>query len=272
VGRASSAALDAWLAALPDDPAPAAVVAEPQDITRFAAATFSWRGGSSALDNPTAKVERRVGKQWVPYADQTGEVPTMVALPAGAAGALDAWTGSHEWRWTATFEAFDAFPRPVIDGGQVPTGTYRFVVDGVTRIGGADQRYHLTSAPYTVHPWTGVTAGDPRLEASGAVSFVASSTYPRSYASPFPYVHDDGGTVLCRTCTFRPWASGAEVTSAVVTVTGPRGTRRVAAVRQGDRWVAAARLAAGESASIAPGGLRDAFGETNGAAVPLLTR
>ena len=272
IGKASSAALDAWMAALPDDPGPAAVVAEPTDITRFAAATFTWRGGSSAVDNPTVRVERRVGKQWVPYADQSGEVPTMVALPAGAEGAIDAWTSSHEWRWTATFEAFDAFPAPVIDGGQVPTGTYRFVVDGVSRLDGADQRYHLVSAPFAVTPWTGVTASDPRLESGGAVSFAAASTYPRTYPSPFPYVRDDGGAVLCRTCSFRPWASGAEVTSAVVTVMGPDGTRRVPATRQGDRWVAATRLAASESATIAPGGLRDAFGETNGAAITLVAR
>lgn len=272
VGRASSAALDAWMAAVPDDLGPAVALVQPTDITRFAAASFSWRGGSSAVDNPMVRVERHVGKQWVRYADQTGEVPTMVALPAGAAGALDAWTGTHEWRWTAAFEAFDAFPRPVIEGGQVPTGTYRFVVDGVTQAGGANRPYRLTSAPFAVNPWTGVTAGDPRLEPSGAVSFTAASAYPRTYASPFPYVRDDGGTVLCRTCSFRPWASGAEVSSAVVTVTGPHGTRRVTATRQGDRWLAPARLVAGESAVIAPGGLRDAFGETNGTPIALLSR
>lgn len=271
IGRASSAALDAWTAALPADVGPAAVLTEPVDITRFSAATLSWRGGSTAVDNPMVRVERKVGSRWARYADQSGEVPTMVALPDGAAGTLDAWTSTHEWRWTAAFEAFDAFPRPVVDGGQVPTGTYRFVVDGLTRASGREVPYHLVSSPFRVTPWTGVTAGDAQPGAGGAVTFAATSAYPRSYASPFPYVHDDGGVALCRTCSFRPWASGAEVTSAMVTVTGPHGTRHVAAARSGDRWVAATGLAPGESASIEPGGLVDAFGETNGATIHLLT-
>jgi hypothetical protein len=270
IGRASSAALDAWLAALPADVGPAVVLAEPSDITRFQAATFAWRGGSTALDNPTVRVERRVGQQWRPYADQSGEVPTMVALPAGAQGTVDAWTSSHEWRWTATFEAFDAFPAPVVAGGQVPTGTYRFVVDGVTRANGTDVPYHLASAPFRVTPWGGVTAGDARQEAAGAISFTATSAYPRTYASPFPYVADDGGTVLCKTCTFRPWAAGADVVAATVTVTGPAGSRTVAATRSGDRWLAPTNLLPGETAVVAPGGLVDAFGETNATAIPLL--
>ncbi|MGH9273098.1 MAG: hypothetical protein ACRDZU_00500, partial [Acidimicrobiales bacterium] len=270
IGRASSAALDTWNAALPADVGPAVALAQPQDITRFAAATFSWRGGSTALDNPTVRVERKVGERWRTYADQSGEVPTMVALPVGATGTLDAWTGTHEWRWTAAFEAFDAFPTRAVNMGQVPVGTYRFVVKGLTRTGGADRPYRLTSEPFRVSRWTGLTAGDGRAEPDGSITFTATARYPRSYASPFPYVHDDGSNVLCRTCSFRPWASGAEITSAVVTVTGPRGTRLVEAVRSGDRWSAPTYLAKGETAVLAPGALVDAFGETNGSTLTLL--
>ncbi len=271
IGRASSAALDLWVMALPEDIGPAVVVTEPDDTMRFSAAIFTWRGGSTAVDNPTVRIERQVGRGWVPYADQSGEVPTMVALPQGAEGTLDAWTGSHEWRWTAAFEAFDAFPRPVVDGGQVPSGRYRFVVDGIIRSEGANQPYHLQSAPFRVTPWTGVTASAARPEPDGAVSFAASSTYPRTYESPFPYVGDDSDKVLCRTCSFRPWAPGAEVTAAIVTVTGPNQPRRIPATRVGDRWVAHVRLGPGETAQIAPGGLRDAFGETNGSVIILLS-
>ena len=264
IGVASSAALDAWMAALPDDVGPAAAIEEPTDITRFDAATFVWRGGSTAVDNPTVHVERLRGNRWIPYADHSGEVPTMVALPRGAAGMVDAWTGVHEWRWTAAFEAFDAFPAPVVEGGQVPDGTYRFVVEGVQRSGGTDVPYRLESRPFRVRPWTGVTAGDARVEPDGGVSFAAASDYPRTYESPFPYVRDDGGTVLCKTCSFRPWAHGAEVVSATVTVSGPDGTRRVPATRQGDRWVAPTALRPGETAVVAAGDLVDAFGEVNG--------
>jgi len=270
IGRASSAALDAWIAALPDDVGPATVLQEPEDITRFAAATFDWRGGSTALDNPTVRIERQVGDAWVTYADQSGEVPTMAALPTGAAGMVDAWTGTHEWRWTASFEAFDAFPQTLIDGGQVPVGEYRFVVDGTIRSGRTDRPYRLVSDPFIVERWTGVAATDPQLEPGGAVSFVASSTYPRTYKSPFPYVHDDGGTALCRTCSFRPWASSSEVVGAIVTITGPYGTRHVAATYANGRWLAATNLAPGESVIIAAGGLTDAFGESNGAPTVVL--
>lgn len=270
IGRASSAALDAWSAALPDDAGAPAVLAEPEDITRFDAATVTWLGGSTAVDDPVVRVERRRGKRWVPYADQSGEVPTMVAMPVGADEVVSAWAGTHEWRWTAAFEAFDAFPARLLDGGQVPEGTYRFVIEGVHRSGGATQPYSLTSAPFVVSRWTGVTAGDAVRTPDGSTSFTASSTYPRAYESPFPYVADDGGPVLCKTCSFRPWAASAQVVRATVTVEGPAGTRRVPATPVGDRWVAATRLAPGEHVVILPGDLVDANGEVNGSTIGLL--
>jgi hypothetical protein len=109
------------------------------------------------------------------------------------------------------------------------------------------------------------------VEDSGAVSFTTAAEYPRTYDSPFPYVADDGSAVLCRTCTFRPWATSADVVGAVVTVRGSAGERRVAATLVGDRWVAETALASGETVSIEAGDLRDAFGETNGSAIALLT-
>ncbi len=272
IGLASSAALDLWQAALPDDLGRPAALAQPEDITRFSAATFTWRGGSSAVDNPRVRVERQVEGTWRPYADQSGEVPTMVALPDGLPGTVAAWTSTHEWRWTAAFEAFDAFPAPVVPGGPVPDGTYRFVVEGVSRGGGQDRPYRIASDPFRVSPWTGVTAADPQVGTDGTVSFTARSDYPRTYPSPFRYVADDGGQLLCRTCTFRPWAAGADVASAVVTISGPAGTREVAATRSGDRWTVPARLGPGETATIAPGGLVDAFGEVNGDPIQLAAK
>ena len=43
---------------------------QPTDITRFDATTFTWRGGSNAVDNPTVRVERRVGKRLHPVEKQ----------------------------------------------------------------------------------------------------------------------------------------------------------------------------------------------------------
>jgi hypothetical protein len=246
-------------------------VTQPGDITRFDAAVFTWRGGNNAVDNPVVRVERLVDGRWQRYADQSGEVQTGVDFPEGANGVLDTYSGDQEWRWTATFEAFDAFPATVLSGGQVPTGSYRFVVTGLLRQAGENVPYTLESDPFTVSPWTGVTAVDPRTEDRGAVSFRARSVYPRSYDSPFRFVADDGGELLCKTCSFRPWASGAEVVGAVVRVESAGPDRTVDAVLADGRWTAPTRLRRGESAYIPAGGLTDAFGETNGNPIPLVS-
>ena len=102
----------------------------------------------------------------------------MVAMPAGATGTLDAWTGAHEWRWTAAFEAFDAFPKRAVNMGQVPVGTYRFVVDGRHPLGRRRSSVpaHLRALPG--HPLDRLTAGDARAESDGSISFTATATLP----------------------------------------------------------------------------------------------
>jgi hypothetical protein len=263
LGNLSGAVYDAWLAVLPDDAGKPEALEQPKNIQRFDAATFTWRGGSNAIDNPVVRVEMNVNGAWVPFADQTGEVQTMVDLPDGLQGIVAAWTSSQEWRWTANFEAFDAFPRTVIPGGQTPLGTYRFVVDGISRAGGEDAPYHLESDPFTVSQFTGVELLDPRVEPNGSVSFTGAK-YPRTYKSEFRYIQDDKNPVLCRTCSFRPWAqSGAIVTATVHVVRAGGGTSDVPAVFMSGRWVAATALGPGDVATIQPGQLVDEFGETN---------
>ena len=56
---------------------------------------------------------------------------------------------------------------------------------------------------------------------------------------------------------------------ATVTITGPTGSRLVAAVRQGDGWLADTNLRAGERAVIRAGHLVDEFGESNGTDITL---
>jgi hypothetical protein len=269
LGQAAKAAFDDYDATLASDVGPAAVLTPARDVTRFAAATLTWRGGNNAVDVPRVRVDRLVGGTWTPYADQTGEIPVQVALPKGVQGIADARTGSKEWVWTAAFEAYDAFPRRL---GATPTGTYRFVVDGLIRQGLANVPYHLESA-FAVSPWQGVVARDLRLEPDGRVSFAVDPVaYPRTYASPFRYVRDSGDKVLCKECTFRPWASTAGIASAYVTVTrGDRVTRRVPASLSGGRWYAAVALRPGETATVAPGDVLDDNGETNGATAGTVT-
>ena len=267
IGAISGPAYDAWRTSLPADVGPVAALIQPRDLERFGAATFSWRGGSNATDNPVVRVERQVDDRWQPYADMTGEVQTQVAFPRGVQGVADAQTGRQEWVWTAGFEAFDAFPARV---GSTPTGSYRFVVDGVSRTDGNAAPYALTSAPFRVTPWTGVQVTSGAIGKRGDVSFaVPDSRYPRSYTSTFRTIKDDGNSGgssrLCRTCSFRPWASSAPAISAIVTVTRIGGAvEQIPAALVAGRWTAETALAARDRAVVAAGAVRDSFGETNG--------
>jgi hypothetical protein len=262
LGQAASAAYDNYEQTLADDVGPAAVLAPAKDVTRFAGTSFSWRGGDNAVDVPRVRVDRLVGGAWVPYADQTGEVPVQVALPKGVQGLANARTGSQEWVWTAAFEAYDGFPARL---GQTPAGQYRFVVDGVIRSGRANVPYRLES-PFAVRPWDGVVARDLRAEPDGRLSFVVDDVvYPRTYASPFRYVRDSGDPVLCKECSFRPWARTAAVASAAVSVAKGGRSRLVPATFANGRWYVTVTLRKGETAVVAPGNVRDANGETNGA-------
>ena len=266
LGAASSRAYDAWVSALPDDAGPAEATAQPDDITRFDAAYFSWRGGSNAADNPVVRVERLVDGTWQPYADQSGEVQTMVEFPDGADGLLNTYQGNEEWTWTAGFEAFDAFP---VEIGSTPAGEYRFVVDGHIRQDGESQAYHLESDSFEVKPWDGVQVTDLRAD-PGAVSFTAASSYPQTYeGSPFPYVkveikNDEVGKPFCTTCSFRPWASTGQIVSAAVTVVRSTGAIEVVPAQLVDgRWTAAVNLLPGDSAYVDAGAVVDEHGERN---------
>jgi hypothetical protein len=186
----------------------------------------------------------------------------------------DTHTGRQEWLWTAGFEAYSAFPARM---GSTPTGTYRFVVDGVSRTTGSDAPYSLTSAPFTVSPWTGVEVRDAQVDEGGDASFVVpDSRYPRSYTSTFRTIKDDGGGIppskskICRTCSFRPWAASAEAASAVVTVVREGGAvEQVPATLVDGRWTADTDLLPGDRALVAAGAVQDAYGETNGTALVL---
>jgi hypothetical protein len=78
----------------------------------------------------------------------------------------------------------------------------------------------------------------------------------------------------CFSCSFRPWVETGQVQSASVVVTRPSGcTVTVPATRQPDgSYRTATALGPGESARVVPGGVRDTFGEYNGAASAAVTR
>jgi hypothetical protein len=263
-GQLSSAAFTGWEATVADSVGGGTTSPElqpPARIERFSAADFSWYGGPNYLDNPVVRVERRQGKTgWVPFADGSGEVPVRLTWPASLAG-------PQAWRWTATFEAFDGFPTSI---GQVPDGTYRFVVEGRHKAAGAVLPYRIESTPFEVGPWTGVPVQDLRVDADGSVSASAAPhAYPATYTSAsFPLIRNDkgAGNAVCHSCSFRAWASKGSLTRLTVTVVrASGGTERIAARRSGDRWVAPAGLVVGDRAFVAPGDAVDSWGERNGA-------
>jgi hypothetical protein len=302
LGRAGQLDGAAWKAALPDTPAPRAVT-QPADVERFSAAFFAWNGGDNYTDNPRVVVERRLGRRWETFADQSGEVPVTVEYPHQED--LPSWAqGSFGWRWTAHFEAFVS----QVDGGDrplaTPAGRYRFAVSGAYRAGHAVRRYRLVSQTFEVKPWSGITADDLRVDPDGGVSFLVGPRhtvqgfdtqnrnpqtfeigpidYPDSYSSPHaakfvnprrsyvkdPDAPDDPARVewYCFACTFRPWLDRADAESAFVTIDHPDGTsERVPATESGGRWVASQPLGPGDSAYVAAGDVRDRWGDTNGA-------
>ena len=266
LGQVSSAAYDAWNATLPNDAGTAEVLVQPKDLTRFAAATVSWRGGNTSVDQPVVRVERRVDDKWLPYADQSGEVQTTLAMPKGVQSVVGYRANKLEWKWTANFEAADFFPSNIA-GGRVPTGTYRFVINGRQHTGGRVKPYALTSRSFAVRPWDGIRVEGMRIERDGSVSFATRVAYPRTYKSAIAAIRDDGGNPICKTCTFRAWASTSEVRRARVTVRRASGrTFTVTAKLVDGRWTTSIRMRPGDTASVNRGAVIDANGEFNGAA------
>lgn len=271
LGKASSAAWDAWQAALPNDFGPAAPLTQPTDIRRFEATTFSWRGGSNAVDNPVVTVERKHGQGWEVFADQSGEVQTMVEFPDGPDGVVETYAGQREWVWTANFEAFHSFP---VEIGSTPGGEYRFVVEGNIREGGVTKPYRVESASFKVRGWEGIEVSELTRTATG-VTFKLPQAYPQTYESPFRYIavemkEDEVGVPFCTRCSFRPWATTIDYMTVLVTVQRSDGTvEKVpatfvpAAGGTPAHWFASVSLTEGDSAYVAKGDVIDAYGESN---------
>ena len=207
LGKLGAFYLDGWDATRPDDAGPAAITAQPQSLKRFGAAAVTWRGGSNWTDNPYAKVQRQVDGQWVDYANQSGEVVTTLHTPDGFSLVDERQPDGKEWLWTATFEAFDAWPKADVAGGQVPAGTYRFVLDGKIHTDGTSTPYHLESSTFDVTPWDGLKASDPTVVGGDVVVATDPVVYPRSY-TPDPSfsrfikddhnIYEDAPSQLCR--------------------------------------------------------------------------
>ncbi|MGH2724543.1 MAG: hypothetical protein ACRDI0_09835 [Actinomycetota bacterium] len=250
LGQSVGTLLPLYEQQLPADGGSPGIVEQPRNITRFETAQVRWVGGSNYVDTPMVAVERCAREtagscaRWLPHADGFGEVQVRVTYPRPAQ-LVDWRVGAYEWPWVATFEAFDSdIVLPDVLGSrrsQTLAGLYRFVVEGCHR--GSTPApgdptcpshepvnrvapYRLTSQPFRVSPWDGITVPDVAVEPGDAVSFTVgpeylgpdgrkflpsySNTdelfdytksnpidYPNTYDSPFPFIqprHDGGGS------------------------------------------------------------------------------
>jgi hypothetical protein len=300
LGEIGTADVAAYEATLPDDGGIAEIINEPSDIERFSAAFLQWTGGSNFTDNPNVKVQHDVNGEWVDFADQSGEIPVTLTYPGGTdvPGYLQ---GGQRWTWTAHFEAFASNYDVGMPGHQLatPPGTYRFVVDGERREGGARRPYHLESDSFQVKPWSGITASDVQIDSGGRISFavgpkrsiqvndggpavtaeIGPIDYPDSYSSPARFIRNQRTAYrdpaspadpqeiewYCFTCTFRPWADTGDVAIAYVTIAEPNGKLyRMKAKPRGDRWYVSRRLRPREAAYVRAADVRDDYGNFNG--------
>jgi hypothetical protein len=284
LGQLSSFYYDGWTAQIPDSAGPARALAQPWDVNRFDVTQFRWVGGDNWSDNPTVTVQRLVDGEWQQFADQSGEVQVFLDNPGSDfLTAMPTYrSGGQEWHWRASFEAFDSYPRADVPGGQVPDGTYRFSVDGNIHQGGGLAPYHLDSEPFTVSPWTGITVRDLQRDGTTASFVVDPIVYPRlpgeQHRAGIGFYADDngglpGGGPMCITCSFRPWASTGQVATAVVEWTkglsGQSGRATATYDPATGRWVATVPSGVAVTVQVPVGGVRDTYGEMNGA---LLTR
>jgi hypothetical protein len=302
IGTAGRQAIQEYEAQLPDDGGKPGQIEAPKDVERFGATFFKWVGGSNYTDGPRVRVERRLGKRWRLFADGTGEVPVTIEWPVGE-GFQSYASGSHEWTWTAHFEAFAAPFDPGMGTRATPAGTYRFVIRGASRTGGRRVPYRVQSTPFRVKPWSGITVNDLRVSKRGKVSFavgprkvidvkgdkdakpeplldlkaeIGPIDYPDTYKSPVRFI-DDERTVLRDPdapndvsklewfCFHCSWRPWLDVGDAA-RARFRVGKRTVAGVRRGGRWVMRGRLCKGRKAFVPRRGARDAFGNFNGAA------
>ncbi len=196
------------------------------------------------------RVERETAPEvWTPFADQSGEVPVRVQFPQGVPGVLRTYVGLQEWIWTASFEAYTAFPARL---GGTPLGRYRFCVEGVARQSFGDAPYAFCSEPFTVAPWDGIAIAAPSVDAAEIRFTAPEVVYPRSYADGFPFIADNNSPRLCDTCTFRPWAQRGRFERAEVEVIRANGggeTLAASCDAQGSCRVVTT-LAAGDRATV----------------------
>jgi hypothetical protein len=269
------------------------VLAQPERLERFGAATFTWEGGSNWTDNPVVTVQRQEPEGWQTVATQEGgEVVLTLEYDSYASDAPLLWlTGGKAYEWTATWEVFD----------ETAPGTYRFVVDGHHRSDRAASPYHVESTAFDVSPWKGITVRDLTINrAAGMAGFhvdgVEGTTpaeqletdedavidadeihYPDTYESDLDFISagidNRDPHRYCYRCTFRAWADTGRIERATITVIHQDGSKdRYPATLQAGFFVASGiAFVSGDTVLVEAGDVIDQYGNVNGASSSQVT-
>lgn len=238
------------------------------DVRRLEAAALVFEGGDPALGTPRVSLEREgpfgfapVRASAVRAVEGGPDIVLFYEAEPSAASAPDAAARSHRWR-----AVWETLP-------DTPAGRYRLVARGRTLLAGVESDYVLEGGAFAVVPTDAFgAAAAARVGSDGEVGLTVR-------LPPNPPVHDAVGTAVKN---FRLRDSGARAGegarakggAVVGTLTFPDRTQRVVRLEWDEareQYVSsgAALQPGGYRLTIAPGGLQDAFGNTNRAEVGL---
>lgn len=220
------------LSAAPLTQAPGTVLARaPAAIKRGQVASFTWVGGQPSAevvqDQALVTTQCLAGKSWnTAFTDEAPDDLTDYARD----GIEDHW----DTRWDVPLDA--------------PATLYRFAVTGDAYVGGRIVPYSVTSMPVQVSP-------SDALSVIAAAPLGTSTLVEAAYPAPDPKSN------------FRLRPAGPTSGSVTITITHQDGTTSTgtgtysAAQRA---YVAGISSQPGDTVSVAPGGLVDAYGNRNG--------
>jgi|GEM_PF-759209 neutral ceramidase len=251
---------------LTDSMAAPSVVTEPQDGERLSTHVFEFEGGDPGLGLPQVSLERREGAGFVPVmASATRAVingpELLIRYASEPTFKADPTATVRRHRWTVQFETVPS----------AALGEYRLVARGVAKVGGAKSSYELISRGFTVTKSTAVV-GRARMTMDGR--FALEARFP-----PNPTVHaaDIDDVVLNyrvrdlnsdpRVGALARGAMGSSVQGALI---NPDSSMSAVTLTWSDAeaaWVSAPLAAGTYRFDVAAGGVVDAQGNENGAAV-----
>ena len=177
---AAEQSVRAYRASIPPNQGEVGTAADqPADAEPYAEATFTWVGGSNAVDLPRVEVQRSTSEGWTTVADSTTHEVVVRMEDASVIDDPGQANPAREWTWTAAWEVpWDA-----------PADRFRFALEGEHRTDqvdlarssffdpmGADRPYHATSDAFAVADEGTIPANDVR-DGSEAFRVTFEPTY-----------------------------------------------------------------------------------------------